>query len=72
MTEKIRVDVACYVDINFTLELEELINKYFDTDDDEIYDEIGKKIRKCINEELYKKGFREAEILDWNCVEVSE
>ena len=64
MTEKIRVDISCYIDIDITPELKELLDKYYNTDDDD--DEILEKIYKCINKELYKKGCCEIKILNWD------
>ena len=73
MTEKIRVDINGCIDIDVTPELKELLNKYFNIDDDEVYDETIEKIHKSINEELYKKGCcRETKILNWDCVKVSD
>ena len=69
MTEKIRVDIRGYVDINITPELKELLDKYFNPEDDiEIYDEFGGKIREYIVKELYKKGFHVEKIDDWDTV----
>ena len=66
MTEKIRIDVSCYIDIDITPELKELLDKYLYTDDDEDCEEIVEKIHKYINRELYKKGCGEIKILNWD------
>ena len=71
MTEKIRVDITGYVDIDITPELKEILDKYYNTEDVEVWDELLEKIHKCINKELYKKGCRETKILDWDCVKIS-
>ena len=73
MTEKIRVDISCSIDIDFTPELKELLDKRSNTEDDDVYDELSDKIYECIDKELYKKGVRGVEdINDWNCIEVLE
>ena len=61
MNEKIKVDITGCIEIDVTPKLKELLDKYFNTDDDEIIEEI----HKCINKELHKKGCRDTEILNW-------
>lgn len=73
MTEKIRVDIHSYVDIDITPELKELLDKRSNTEDDDVYDELGDEIYECIDKELYKKGIRGVEdINDWNIVQMIE
>ena len=64
MTEKIRVDINGCIEIDITPKLKELLDKCFNTDDDDD-DEILEEIHKYINKELYKKGCRNIEILNW-------
>ena len=73
MTEKIRVDISGYVDIDITPKLKKLLDKQLNTEDDEVYDEIGDEIYECINKELAKKSIYGVEnINDWNTIQVSE
>lgn len=72
MAEKIRVNFSGYVDVDINPELKKLLDKQLNTEDDEVYDEIGDEIYECIDKELYKKGYHGIEIDDWKCVEVLE
>ena len=60
-TEKIRVYFTGYVDTNITPEIKKLIDKYYNTEDDDAYDELSNKIYECIDKELYKKNIRGVE-----------